>query len=219
MKKIKTMKLLLILAVLFYPGAKVIRQSIALQNSDVIFRVAFRGLENMFHVPYEYYAIGSYSSCKIPEWVVKKRFGEEVETRSIYDGGEETDYWTVNVNYYAYDKYLQKKNDTIETAIGEQYRIIYNAWRSEHAASEEEVRVMVQVAEKLYNYHIRGPQSQEESSFSIFYFVLAHCGEDYLIEDYYRKILYRITKKGKIVKVMEIPERGQFDYYYFYGED
>lgn len=57
--KIGRIIIFLVLVILIFWGTKQIRIYIALQNSDIIVRIAYRGLENLFRAPQKYYAVSS----------------------------------------------------------------------------------------------------------------------------------------------------------------
>lgn len=137
-----------------------------------------------------------------------------MEKRKIYDEEEETNYWFVLLEYYSYGDYYfhRKKAKSMETALGEQYRVLYSSSGREAVPTEGELNMMIQVEEALYDKYPPKEIGIETDSFDLLSFLLIRREEDYLIRDDKGKCLLRISKEGDLVKVMKLPERGELDY-------
>lgn len=184
------------------------------KNADYIVRVAFRGLENMFHAPYEYDAVCLGRPRKVTERIVKERFGEEIEKRSIY-GDEDTSYWFVELEYAEDGEYyFNNEKSYLETSFGGQYRLFYSNWTSRSGEPDGvDLKIMLQAAEYLYDEDLSHWESKQGDTLGLISFMLIRNGDTRLIEN--NKALLEASSGGDMKKVMDVPPGGQFDYYFF----
>lgn len=198
-----------------------IERYIRIEQADVFVRVSFTGLENLFHDRYEYYAIDSKQSYKVSEREAEKKIGKGVEGRSRYDD-KGTFYCYVDVIKSIRGSYVYEgEGPYLKTTLGDQYGIAYIPDRyggDERPLNSKDLGVIAQVVEAMIPEEEKNDAKysyiEYSDSFSLFDFVLIEHNEKYLIK-YNEKYLLRINENGNITKVMEVPSRGMFDFYYF----
>ena len=200
-------------------GYKHCKQKIYLYHSDTIACVSFAELKYLFHQPYEYYAVGSKSSCKIPEKMIMKYFGEEV-TRKKIQNTNYYDNWNVLLYYSGGREYDFQEVNTLETSYGNQYKIVceYYGAKKNHQITFGEQQKMLEITETLY----KGKRTEEfpGEEREIMRYELIHEDDIWYIitgSTPAGKTLMRVTNEGKLVKVLEISE-GFIDAWslYFY---
>lgn len=213
-KKFRILLLTVFVMVGILKSSEYFKAQVYAQNADYIVRVAFWGLENMFHAPYEYYAVCLGRPCKVSERMVKERFGEETEQRSIYED-EDTSYWFAELEYAEDGNYYFNNGEPyIEPSFGEPYRLFYSSWTSRSGEPDSaDLRTMLQAAEKLYDGELSNWESKQGDTLGLVSFMLIRNGDTRLIED--NRVLMVASPSGDMKKVMDVPSGGQFDYYFF----
>ena len=188
-------------------------QTVFILTSPFIVRVGFRGLENLFHVPNEYYAISDFGTHRISGILAKAILGEEIENRKIYDDTE-TRYWFASLEY-APDGTSFTQGDWIETKFGGDYRLLYNNWtRNTPAPNENDLKVMLSAAESLHSGAPEEWSWQGGGTIGLTSFMLIKNGNDYLLVQDDNQ-LFHVSENGSFKHLMERPKRGSFDYYIF----
>ncbi len=116
-----------------------------LWKSDCVVRVSFTGLENMFHVPYEYYALDDHRAVRVPGFLVKAMMRTDEEERTIYDDTE-TACWVAGLQY-GRDESLSDGMTYLDTSFGPGYWLAYDNWTSSTPApGEEDLALMLRAA-------------------------------------------------------------------------
>ena len=77
-----------------------IYKAAVLSYATVVIRYSFTGLENMFHAPYEYYAVAGPFHAKVPKGMMEVWYPNCDMEKSIYDD-EENQYYFVQLQYSA----------------------------------------------------------------------------------------------------------------------
>ena len=199
-----------------------INMEVRAKNADYIVRISFTGVENLFHDRYEYYSINGNKATNVSQYMKKFVDKEKLESIDIYKD-EETKYLFLEVDYTPQDdengyyntravnnKYL---SDWIDTKLGNQYRVMIDNWTNSTGAPDADNIAAANLAiQELGNHDIdEYYRTHEIGNIS---FLLIHNKDRYLIEFY--DTLYEI-KGNSLIEIMECPERGNFDYWYFTG--
>jgi len=211
----KHKKKLLIFAVITVSALvfTLLAQTVIILTSPFIVRVGFRGLENLFHVPNEYYAVSDFGAHRISGVVAKIILGEEIENRKIYDDTE-TSYWFASLEY-APDGVSFTNGDWIETKFGGNYRLIYNSWtKNTPTPNENDLKIMRSAAESLHSGAPEEWSWQGGGTVGLTGFMLIKNGYDYLLVQDDNQ-LFHVAENGSFKHLMERPKRGSFDYYIF----
>lgn len=131
----------LILAAVALP----LRCLLAMWGANCVVRVSFTGLDNMFHIPYEYYALNDRRAVQIPGFLAKAALGADTEERTIYDDTE-TSYWFATLQY-GKGELTSDSKPYLNTALGPGYWLVYDNWtRSTPAPGEEDLALMLRAA-------------------------------------------------------------------------
>ena len=200
-----------------------IYKAAVLSFATVVLRYSFTGLENMFHAPYEYYAVAGPFRAKVPKGMVEIWFPDCDMEKSIYDD-EENQYYFVQLQYSAKGEALFGK-DTIPLSYGREYVLAYDEWtRKSKAMSEKAKETALRAMEQLYDFdrgfsEDRGDRWVWSSggNYGLEDFMLVTHGE---MED--RCILNTSAEDAvyfldgqQLVRIMKVPEGGSWDYAYF----
>lgn len=186
----------------------------AFMNADFAVRIAYRGLDNLFHAPYEYYTVIWGHSFQVPGYMAAHILGEDAENQSIYQDID-TVHWFVELEYAPDDDFNFKNGKPyLDTSLGSQYRLFYSRWAGKQVIpSPEDFAVMRYTAESLYNGDMEHWESKQGNTLGLISFMLSQNGDRFLVE--FRGSLFEVSKSGKLVKVMDLPSGGQLDYIYF----
>ena len=213
MKRWRKYIFLLAAIVIAAVGGGILYQVLAIQSAECVVRVNYNGLENMYHVPYEYYAVNQSSSVKIPDWAAAQVLNDEIEKNSIYDDTA-TSYWFCSLEY-AEDDADFDPGDYLQVSFGKNYRLYYHAWTSNTTMpAEEDLSVMQQAAETLCRPDLEEWSWKQGELTGLSSFMLIRHDTDYLVEQDDRTLLW-VQGNGKFQTVMECPDSGIFDYFYF----
>lgn len=183
-------------------------------TSECVVRVSFTGVNNMFHVPYEYYAIHGTAVVRIPGWLARLACPPAVSD-SIYDDMD-TSHWYGELIYaQEHSRFSDDYYSYEETDFGEDYRLKYSNWTSNTDNPEDEdVEIMRRAAQTLHSGDIEDWTSYGDGITGLTWFRFVRHGEQFLAARE-GKFLYLAMEDGTFHMLMECPQNGQFDYFYF----
>lgn len=205
--------LLLIVALLLAAAALLLRCLLALWGAGCVVRVSFTGLDNMFHIPYEYYALNDHGAVRIPGFLVKAALGANAEERTIYDDTE-TAYWFAALQY-GKDELTSDSKPHLDTSFGPGYWLIYDNWtRSTPAPGGEDLALMLRAAEALHDGDLGNWVWRGGGAIGLTSFMVIRSGDQYLLEEREQRLLLPL-EDGSFRKMMDCPEGGRFDCWFF----
>ncbi len=205
--------LLLVVTLLLAATTLLLRCLLALWGADCVTRVSFTGLDNMFHIPYEYYALNECGAVRIPGFLAKAALGAEAEERTIYDDTE-TAYWFATLQY-GKDELTSDSEPHLDTSFGPGYWLVYDNWTcSTPAPREEDIAFMLRAAESLHNGDLENWVWQGGGATGLTSFMVIRNGEQYLLIENDRRLLLPL-EDGSFRKMMDCPEGGHFDCWFF----
>ena len=204
-------RLLLILVVLAaLGGALFLRQMVALWQADCVVRISCTGLDNMFHLPYEYYALGRTGAIRVPESLARGTCGDFETQGYLHKNGGETAYWFAEL-VYAENADDFSTGTWTETDFGDQYRLFYHPWNpNTPQLSREDLALLRRAAEVLHSGDPTEWKWQGGGETGLVYFLLARGGDGRLLIQNDRYLLFP-TEDGGFRRVMEVPKRGELD--------
>lgn len=204
---------LLIVALLLAATALLLRCLLALWGADCVVRASFTGLDNMFHIPYEYYALNDRGAVRVPGFLVKATLGTNAEERTIYDDTE-TAYWFATLQY-GKDELTSDSKPHLATSFGLDYWLVYDNWtRSTPAPGEEDLALMLRAVESLHDGDLENWIWQGGGATGLTSFMVIRNKDQYLLEENGRRLLLPL-EGGSFRKMMDCPEGGQFDCWFF----
>ena len=188
-------------------------------NYYFLIRLAYRGIENMFHNEYKYYLIKPnmtyfvFTSNQISHY-----FNKNLNDLSIYED-KNTNYYFVDLSYSPDGNFGIKNNGQfINVSFGDGYKLFYSNWtNSSTTLSKNDKNVMKKIAEQLHNGDVENYTSigGYGSSRTLVSFMLIKNNKfNYYIVERENKELY-IFKNDKVTKLIDIPNNSDFDYFYF----
>ena len=198
-----------------------------LQNADMVVRVGYTGLDNMFHSRYDYYAVAGDRHVKVSPKLIQRLYPDWDLEESLYDDTEKN-YYFVQLQYCP-DGEPQFKKDTIDIGQDREYVVTYSEWTRKSDAMEEGVKEMAaQVI--LHNHDFTAPYEPDNVNVNWIW----SSGGDYGLDSFMlvaekgvtdRAILYsdysnrvRCIRDGEIHDLMDIPEKGQVEFIYLTGK-
>lgn len=189
----------------------------SIENSHLIVRVAFTGWENMFHSDYEYYAIGDNYANKVDTEKVNNYFNEDFESFDIYENTDNI-YYFVQLKYSPEYKYpFQDNKEYMNIPLSDKYRLFYDDWTNDgNVPTYKDKNVMRTVAMKLYDGNLDNWTSKSGNTLGLVSFMLIKSNKyenKYLVENNDTELY--VFEDGNLTKIMNVPEDGHFDYYYF----
>lgn len=201
------------IAVLLAAAALLSRPLPALWGADCVVRVSFTGRDNMFHVPYEYYALDERGAVRIPGFLAKAVLGADAEEKTIYDDMD-TACWYAALQY-GKDETTSDGQAYLETSFGPDCWLTYDQWtRSTPAPEDEDLAIMLRAAETLHDGDLNNWVWQGGGVTGLISFMVIRSGDQYLLEKDDRQLLLPL-KDGSFRKVMDCPEGGHFDCWFF----
>lgn len=204
---------LLIVTLLLVAVVLLLRPLLALWEADCVVRVSFTGLNNIFHVPYEYYALNDHGAVRVPGFLVKAVLGADAEERTIYDDTE-TSYWFATLQY-GKDELDSDSKPHLDTSFGSGYWLVYENWtRSTPAPRDEDLTLMLRAAESLHDGDLDNWVWQGGGATGLIYFTVIRNGDQYLLKVNDRQLLLPL-EDGGFRKIMDCPDGGEFDYWFF----
>ncbi len=204
--------LLLFAAVLLAAAVLALWPLLAAWGADCVVRVSFTGLENMFHAPYEYYALGDRGAVRVPVFLAKAILGADAEERSIYDDTG-TAYWVAGLQY-GRDESLSDGMTYLDTSFGPGYWLTYDSWTSNTPApGEEDIALMLRAARAFHSGDLKKWTWKGGGATGLTDFMIIRSGDRYLLEENGR--LLRPLEDGGFRSIMDCPERGHFDCWFF----
>jgi len=199
-------------ALLLAAAVVLLRPLLALWGADCVVRVSFTGLDNMFHIPYEYYALEDDRAVRVPGFLAKAILGADTEERTIYDDTE-TAYWLATLQY-GKDP-LTSDKPHLETSFGPGYWLVYENWTDmTPAPGEEDIAFMGRAAENLHDGDLENWVWQGGGATGLTSFMIIRNGEQYLLIENDRRLLLPL-EDGSFRKIMDCPEGGDFDCWFF----
>jgi hypothetical protein len=186
-------------------------------TADCVVRVSFTGLNNIFHVPFEYYVVRDGDAVRIPRWVAV--FGApEIISGSKYED-EHTAQWFTRLSYwkrYGIDPLLDRSGSWLPTEFGEKYRIYYENWGGPKIDAGSDVQaVMQQAAQYFHDGDINKMSSfGSTGERGLTWFIVVSNGERILVQ-HQEDALYLPVEDGTFRLLMECPKGGRFDYFWF----
>ena len=190
-------------------------------TADCVVRVSFTGFSAIGHVPFEYYAVRGQDAVRIPQWIVVFSTPEAVSGSKYED--EVTTQWFTQLIYmprtemYEGEKFLYKNYPWLQTDFGEQYRVYYQNWGGPKIDAGTDVQaVMRQTAHEFHDGDPDNWCSMDNASGErgLTWFIVVSDGKQTLVQ-HQEDALYLPLEDGAFRLVMECPEDGQFDYYWF----
>lgn len=195
----------------------------SLQNADMVVRVGYTGLDNLFHERYGYYAVTGSRHVKVAPVLVQRLHPEWDLEESVYDD-EEKNYYFVQLQYCP-DGEPQFQTETIDIGQDREYVVTYREWTRKSEAMEEGVKdLAVQVI--MQNYDFSVPYEPDDENVNWIW----SGGGDYGLDSFMlvtekgvtdRGILYsdysnrvRCIRDGEVYDLMDVPEKGQVEFIY-----
>ena len=188
-------------------------------SSYLLIRLAYRGIENIFHNEYKYYLIKPNITCFVfTSNQISHYFNKNLKDLSIYED-KNTNYYFATLRYSLDGDFGIKNNDQfINVSFGDGYKLFYSNWtNSSTTLSMNDKNVMKKIAEQLHDGDVENYTSigGYGSSRTLVSFMLIKNNKfDYYIVEKDNKELY-IFKNDKLTKLIDIPNNGDFDYFYF----
>lgn len=190
-----------------------LRPLLALWRADCVVRVSFTGLDNMFHIPYEYYALNDRRAVRVPGFLAEAALGADTDERTIYDDTE-TAYWFATLQY-GKDELTSDSKPHLGTSFGTDYWLVYENWtRSTPAPGEEDIALMLRAAESLHNGDLENWVWQGGGATGLTSFMVIRNGDQYLLEENGQRLLLPL-ENGSFRKMMDCPKGGHFDCWFF----
>lgn len=205
--------LLLLIAALFVAAAVLLRCLLALWGADCVARVSFTGLDNLFHTPYEYYALDSRGAVRVPGFLAKASLGADAEERTIYDDTE-TAYWFATLQY-GKDELTADDRPHLETSFGPDYWLLYDNWtRSTPPPGKEDITLMLRAAETLHDGDLENWVWQGGGAIGLTSFMVIRNDDRYLLVENDNRLLLPL-EDGSFREIMDCPIGGNFDCWFF----
>ena len=205
--------LLLITVLLLAAAALFLLFLLALWGAGCVVRVSFIGLDNMFHIPCEYYALNDRGAIRVPGFLAKAVLGTDAEERTIYDDTE-TAYWFATLQY-GKDDLTSDSKPHLDTSFGPGYWLVYDNWtRSTPAPGEEDIALMLRAAEFLHDGDLDNWAWQGGGATGLTSFMAIRNGNQYLLEENEQRLLLPL-EDGGFQKMMDCPKGGHFDCWFF----
>ena len=202
-------RILTVLAVM--AGGWLLWQGIALYRADCVVRVEYTGLEHMWRISdASYYAVNASSAVRVPAFLARLVFGEDVAQREIYDDSD-TEYWYAELEY-AGDETSFTNEASVKTGFGDRYRLVYRNWtRNTAAPGDKDLELMRRAAETLHSGDPADWSWQGGGGMGLTCFLMIRHGEHcLLVQD--DRLLLRAAEDGAFPLLMEIPDGGRFAY-------
>lgn len=205
--------LLLVIALFLVAVALILRVMLALWGADCVVRVSFTGLDNMFHVPYEYYALDDRRAVRVPGFLAQTVLGTNAEKQTIHDDTD-TAYWFVTLQY-GKDELTSDSKPHLDTSFGPGYWLVYENWtRSTPEPGDEDLALMLQAVESLHNGDLENWVWQGGGAIGLTSFMVIHNGDQYLLVENDQRLLVSLEDNG-FQEIMVCPEGGSFDCWFF----
>ena len=205
--------LLLIGALVFASATLLLRWLLVLQGADCVTRASFTGLDNLLHSRYEYYALDSRGAVRIPGFLAKAHLGADAEERTIYDD-DETAYWFATLQY-GKDELTAGGKPHLTTSFGPDYYLVYDNWTgSTPSPGEEDLALMLRAAETLHDGNLENWVWQGGGATGLTSFMVIRNRDQYLLIENDQRLL-RPLEDGSFRELMDCPEGGRFDCWFF----
>ena len=193
---------------------------IFISAADMVIRYDFTGLDNMFHPPYEYYAVIGSSSTWVPAGVVKAFYPDWDLEKSLYDD-EDDNYYYISIMYVPNGVY-DTKYPVIDIGKGNEFVVTYREWTN---TTEPLSREMYDLLRNMIldNYDFNDQLVDEDEGW------VWRTGDRYGLDGFVvfspkgvndRAVLdsddkVSRIKNGRLSKIMNCPKNGRCEYVYF----
>ena len=187
--------------------------------ADCIVRISYTGFAGLFHERYAYYAICGDHAVRVAPWVLEQLAPEAI-SGSKYKDMETTQWFTrlmyvYDVSHFESKDFLQRNHPWLPTDFGERYRVYYHRWAGEERMPDAvQQAVLVHAAEKLHSGDIEDYSMMGGLDRGLTWYILVSNGEKLLLQ-HKEETLYRPLEDGTFQLLMECPQDGQFDYFWF----
>lgn len=212
-KILKLIAIVLCTVMVFLTGMDLYKLNTA-RKADYFVRIAYTGVENMFHDRYEYYAIVEDRSVLIPEKYVPDNILYSY-VGTLYDDTQ-SDYWYVQL--VECDREYPYKGDGYEkSTLGDGMYLTWSRWtKNTQDPEEKELEIFRSTAEFFQN---SSPDSwvweDGKGNRGLKAFMLVRNNGRYLIVDEKKHYLYKLDPNGNLSKIMVCPDRGDYNYFWF----
>jgi len=198
--------------ILLICGGMFVRQATALLSAHCVARVSFTGLNSLFHSPYEYYALDRNSAVQVPRFMIDLLHREALEREIFSDTN--TSYWFVELEY-APDGQSFTTSDALSSAFGPKYRVVYNDWTQNSGNPDtDDLAVMRQAADTLHSGDPEDWVWEGDGARGLTSFILIRHEDHYLLQHEDTQLL-SVSDDGAFRPMMDVPEGGTFDYFFF----
>ena len=189
-------------------------------TADCVVRVTYTGFNAILRIPVEYYAVRGGDAVRVPILMALLAEPEAVSGSKYED--EVTSQWFVELIYmprvemFDGHKFLSRNDPWIPTEFGEKYRIYYENWGGPKIDAGSDVQAVMQRAA----HHFHDGDINKMSSFGstgergLTWFIIVSDGERILVQ-HQKEALYLPMADGSFQLLMECPQGGQFDYFWF----
>lgn len=211
--------LAVVLILLLIVGVCIGSYYVPVMTADCIVRVSYTGFAQLYHEPYAYYAVRGTDAVRVAPWVLEQ-IAPEVISGSKYGDVASTQwfahlYYAPYLSYFQSEQFLERDNPWMPTDFGENYRVYYDHWHgAERMPEEQEQKVLLDAAQTLHSGDINDWSSTNGIDRGLTWYILVSNGDQMLLQ-LKEEQLYRPMVDGSFELVMDCPESGQFDYYWF----
>lgn len=186
-------------------------QLLSLWSAFCVARVAYTGLQNMFHVPYEYYALTPAGSVRVLSPLVRLVYGGEAMEKGVFDDPS-TQCWYAELVESPTGEGIGLDGPSLPTSFGADTRLYYQPWtRESREPGAEELAALSAWAEKTHR-EVAGWTWQGEGNTCYLAFLLYRHGDRLVLE--FEKDLYWVQDEDFRL-LMTQPKRGHLEYLYF----
>lgn len=208
--------------ILLFVGVWIGSYYLPVMTADCIVRVSYTGFAQLIHPPYEYYAVCGTEAVPVSTWVLEQIAPEAISGSSFGDTAPTQ--WLAHL-YYAHrashfgaNEFLERNDPWLPTDFGETYRVYYHHWHGADRMPEEtELQMLVDAAHSLHTGDINDWSSAGGPARGLTWYILVSDGERHLLQ-HKEEALYLPLEDGTFAHIMDCPEDGQFDYYWFPGK-
>lgn len=187
--------------------------------SDRIVKLSFNGLENMFVVHDEYYAVAGRFRTRVPKALVKTVCDKAPENIREVDK-EAGRSLHVEVNWSENGRPVFEGTTTLIHGYSNKYVFeVRSPGPDKCVVSREEERLILDVAKRFHDFdqdYVRGEENwvaRTGGSTTIFSFQIFINGDKALVSMHQPGRHYEVYSydSGKLTKIMKVPEKGRFD--------
>ena len=187
--------------------------------SDRIVKLSFNGLENMFTMHDEYYAVAGPFRALIPKALAQTVCSRDVEyVRDIHE--ESGKVFFVQVNWSGNGRPVFEGTTTLIHSYSNKYVFeVRSPGPDKCVVSRDEERTIIEIAKRFHDFekdYVRGEDNwvaYTGGSTTIFSFRIYMNGSSSVFGIKEPKQPYKVYSydNGKLIKIMNVPEKGDFD--------